>query len=649
MQYAQVLINLPFDKKYTYSFSTDMRPEKGDRVIVPFGKKNRKGIIINVQKELPDGVDAEKIKNIEKLYPEYFRLTEFQFEIARRIWRYYLSSYSQALFTVAGAFKPVRIKKKKLTSNPYTPFLLNKEQESCVREFNESDNNIFLLHGVTGSGKTEVYFELISQVLKNKKQILFLLPEISLTPQLLKRFCDRFGEDICVFNSSLSNGERNYAFKAFKDGKVRILLGTRSAVFLPAQDLGLIIIDEEHENTFKQQDTPCYDARMIANWRVELEEVRLVMGSATPRMESFYKARRNIIKLLSLEKRADNRKMPEVNTVTMGETDKVSKNISRRLYNSINESLQRREQVLIFINRRGYSSFVMCQACNEVIRCINCNISLNYHKKLDRLLCHYCGYTKRLPEACGECGEPELKLIGSGTEKLEDELSKLFPEKNIFRVDKDTSSKKDFYFDFFEKMKQRKIDILIGTQMIGKGFDFPYVTLSSVLCADFILDFPDFRSAERTMQLLIQVAGRSGRGIEGKVIIQSYAPDHYAVESAVRHSYQYFYEKEIESRKIMRFPPFISLVRLILRAKDKRNLFSSSREIVRILKESLPAKDILGPAEAPISYIKGRHRFNILLKLSSNRKKYYKVIRNILENNYKGVDIKIDVDPVDMF
>jgi len=649
MPYAQILINLPFDRKYTYLIPDDMQPQKGDRVVVPFGKKNRKGIVFNMTDDLLEGLKKEDIKKIESIYPAYFRLSEEQFELARRIWLYYLSSYSQALFAVAGAFKPVRPRRKKLKSNPYTPFLLNREQQRCVEFFDSSEKNIFLLHGVTGSGKTEVYFELISKILEKDKQVMFLLPEISLTPQLLNRFCDRFGENIAVFNSSLSNGERNHALKSFREGSVKILLGTRSAVFLPAKDLGLIIIDEEHETTFKQQETPCYDARMIASWRVELESAKLLFGSATPSMETFYKAQNGEFGLLTLEKRADNRNMPEVETVSMGDTDKVSKNISGRLYDSIEGSLKRREQVLVFINRRGYSSFVMCDSCNEVIKCVNCNISLNYHKKMDKLLCHYCGYTRRLPQRCPSCDEPELRLIGSGTEKIQDELVRLFPDKNIFRVDKDSSSKKDFYFDFYEKMKKRKIDILLGTQMIGKGFDFPYVSLSSVLCADFILDFPDFRSAERTMQLLIQVSGRSGRGIKGKVIIQSYAPGHYAVESAVRHSYRYFYEKEIGTRKDMRFPPFVPLVRILMRARDKRALFSSSKEIANALRKRLSPDDVLGPAEAPISYIKGRNRFNILIKISGKRKDYYKAIKDVQQMTFKGVDIKVDVDPVDMF
>ncbi|MCK9475095.1 MAG: primosomal protein N' [Candidatus Muirbacterium halophilum] len=646
--FADILFNLPFDRKFTYSVPHSFSfIKKGDRVKVPFGSRNMTGIVLNV-KENPDGIDdISKIKEILELYSPYFRMTEIQFELARRIWLYYLSGYGQAVHTVAGAYKDVRIKKQIFEINPENKILLNVNQNNAINQFMNTDKKTSLLYGVTGSGKTEVYFTIIEQFMQKNKQALYLLPEIALTPQIVKRFTDRFGEKVAVFNSKLSNGERNYALKSFRQGEIDLLIGTRSAVFLPAKHLGVIILDEEHESTFKQQDNPCYDTRTVAQWRGELENVKVIFGSATPSLESFKLSVSGDYEKIMLDKRGDGRKMPDVFLVDMAIEKKVSRNISRKMHEEIINTLQKKEQVLLFHNRRGFSSFQICKSCGEVIKCKNCDITLNYHKKINKLICHYCDFWKTPPKKCEKCNSEDFEFMGSGTEKIEEEIQDLFPKARIIRVDRDTSSSKNFYSDFYKKMINREFDIIIGTQMIGKGFDFPYVTLVGVLWADFILDFPDFRSAERTAQLLSQVAGRSGRARDGKVFIQTYAKDHYAILCAKDHNYPRFFGEEIERRKILKYPPFISFVRVVLTYKDKVFLENSIADITSMLKLEIGQEYFLGPAKAAVFFIKGMFRYNILFKINNNRKQVYEVIKKIKSKNPK-IRFKIDVDPIDM-
>ena len=646
--YADIIFNLPFDRKFTYSVPLSFSfIKKGDRVTAPFGNRNLTGIVLNV-KQNHDGIeDAAIIKELNSLYSPYFRMTDIQFELARRIWLYYLSSYGQALHTVAGAYKDVRIKRQVFENDPENKILLNVNQNNAIRQFFETQKKTSLLYGVTGSGKTEVYFTIIENYMQQKKQALYLLPEIALTPQIVKRFTDRFGKKVAVFNSRLSNGERNYALKAFRQGEIDLLIGTRSAVFLPAKDLGVIILDEEHEGTFKQQENPCYDTRTVAQWRGELENIKVIFGSATPSVETFKMAVSGEYEKIVLDKRGDGRKMPEVILVDMACEKKISRNISSKMYEHIIQTLNKKEQVLLFHNRRGFSSFQICKSCGEVVKCKNCDISMNYHKKIDRLICHYCDFWKNPPKKCDKCGESDFEFMGSGTEKIEEEIQGLFPSANVIRVDKDTSSSKDFYSQFYKKMINREFDIIIGTQMIGKGFDFPYVTLVGVLWADFILDFPDFRSAERTAQLLSQVAGRSGRARDGKVLIQTYAKEHYAIVCAKDHNYPRFFGEEVERRRLLNYPPFTSFVRVVMSNKDKIFLAQSAELIKTILVKEIGNESFLGPAQAAVFFIKGMYRYNILFKAGSDRKKIYKAIRLIKEKNPK-IKFKIDVDPIDM-
>lgn len=646
--FVDLIFNIPLNKKFTYKVPQRFSHiKKGDRVKAPFGRRENTGIVLEVNEKFSGHFDVDDIKEITDLYSPYFRLDNVQFEIARRIWLYYLCSYGQALFTVAGAFKDVRIKRQEYSSAPENKLLLNSSQNDAINAFLNDGSRPYLLFGVTGSGKTEVYFNIIDNYIVQGKQAIFMLPEIALTPQIVKRFTDRFGNKLAVFNSKVSNGERNFAISAFRSGKIDLIVGTRSSVFLPAKDLGVIIIDEEHEYTYKQQDTPCYDAKVIANWRSNIENCRLLMGSATPTMESMKYARDGYYGFLKMENRAEKNRMPDVEVIDMGHIYKVSRNISKPLYESIKNTLDKKEQVILFHNRRGFSSFVLCEDCGEVIKCKNCDITLNYHKSTGKMVCHYCDFNQRLSKKCTSCGSDKIKYMGSGTQRAEEEIYELFPNARIMRVDKDSSSKKDFYWDFYKKMMNKEYDIVIGTQMIGKGFDFPHCTLVGVLWADFILDFPDFRSAERTAQLLTQVSGRSGRQKRGKVVIQTYSPDHYAIKTAQDHNYDFFYGEEIERRRMLSFPPFISLIRIVIKGKPGKRFLKNIDEIDKILREECEEYEVLGPCEAAIAHMKGMDRYHIIIKVGKNRKKIYEVLKKIKEK-YKRLNLRIDVDPLDM-
>ncbi|MGM0608850.1 MAG: replication restart helicase PriA [Candidatus Muiribacteriota bacterium] len=646
IKYASVIINLPFDKIFIYKFNSDeLKLKKNDRVEVPFGNRKVVGIVNEIKSN--SAVNYSSLKEINKKFPDFMRITQTQRELAKRIWQYYLCSYSQALFCVAGNLKNVKVNPQKYDSPALNKLLLNKKQNIAIEKIFYDNNNVSLLFGVTGSGKTEVYFSVCERFIKKGAQTLFLLPEIALTPQLVKRFTDRFGKRIAVYNSALSAGKRNFASKSFQQGEVDIIIGTRSAVFLPAKNLGLIIVDEEHEHTFKQQDTPLYDAKKIALWRAELENCKVVLGSATPTVETFTYARNGIYNLISLNKRSDNRKMPDVELIDMGEEKKASRNISRKLFSEIKKALERKEQIILFLNRRGFSTFVLCKSCHKPFKCKNCDVSLIYHKNTQKMKCHYCGYEIKTQKTCQSCGSANFEFLGSGTERVEEELVNLFPAARIKRVDRDTSGGKKFAWEFYNDMNNGKIDIVIGTQMIGKGFDFPNVSLVGVLWADFILDFPDIRSAERTSQLLMQVAGRSGRGVDGKVLIQTYAKEHYAVKSALKHNYLYFYGEEILRRKALKFPPYSNLIRVVFRGKDESKTSKEIEGFARKISGKFDAAEILGPVPAPISFMKGYYRFHLIIKFIKNRKIINKVIKTNLIS-FKNSKFQVDVDPVDM-
>lgn len=528
-------------------------------------------------------------------------------------------------------------------------FNLNEEQQKVYKEiFNFiNTNETFLLYGVTGSGKTNVYMKVIEDVIKNNKTAILLVPEISLTPQIIKRFTSYFS-NIAVLHSGLSDGEKYDEWRKINEGKVNIVIGARSAIFAPLKNIGVIIIDEEHSQTYKQENNPRYNAIDIAKERCKYHNCPLILGSATPSLESFARAKKNVYKLLELKNRYNNNSLPKVEIIDMNkEFKKASGYFSNTLIDQIKETLERNEQVILFLNRRGYSSFLTCSSCGYVEKCPNCDISLTYHKSSNMLRCHYCGYATKRKKLCPKCQE-EFKDYGIGTEKVEEELKSLIKDAKIIRMDIDTTTTKNAHAKIINSFLEEKYNILIGTQMIAKGLDFPNVTLVGVLNADIGLNFPDFRSSETTFSLLNQVLGRSGRGNkEGKVLIQTFNPEHYAIGYTKNHDYLGFYNEEMKIRKILKYPPYYYICSIKIISKDYNLASKSSYDVVNYLKQNIKNEIILGPSVCNVFKLNNNYRFQIIIK--------YKDVNNILEYltniehhyfNKKDIKVEIDFNPL---
>ena len=497
---------------------------------------------------------------------------------------------------------------------------LNQEQQKCFDGINLSiEKNEFsknLIYGITGSGKTEIYLQLIQRVLEKERAAIVLVPEISLTPQMVDRFLARFGEIVAVLHSRLSTGERYDEWQKIAIGEKKIVIGARSAIFAPIKNLGIIIIDEEHDISYKSDMTPRYNAKDLSKYIAEKNNCPLVLGSATPEISTMYNAKKNDISLYTLTKRANNSNLPEVQVVDLRNELAIGNRsmLSFKLQNEIKENLEKKKQTILFLNRRGYSTFIICRDCGYVAKCKNCNISLTYHIKENKLKCHYCGYETKAITECPECNSKKVKYFGTGTQKLEDEISKLFPEASTIRMDIDTVSKKNSHEEILNTFKNENIDILIGTQMVVKGHHFPNVTLVGVIAADSSLNLDDYRAVEGTFQTLVQVAGRSGREEKGKVIIQTYNPDHYAIIDAQKQDYNLFYNQEIELRKMLNYPPFCDIIMINFQGTDLFEIQKISELVYKRIKSTNSDIIIYKPVPSPIDKIKNKYRWRIVIK-----------------------------------
>ncbi|GAA0734688.1 primosomal protein N' [Clostridium oceanicum] len=538
--------------------------------------------------------------------------------------------------------------------NDYKEVMLNSNQSLALYKIINSKDIKFLIHGVTGSGKTEIYMHIVKKMMEKDKDSIILVPEISLTPQMVERFKGRFGTNIAVFHSKLSDGERYDEWMRVKEGKVKVAIGARSAVFLPFKNLGAIIVDEEHESSYKSDSDPKYNAKEIAELRALNEGCKIVLGSATPSLDTYYRSKKREFNLINIDKRIDGVDMPEIIVEDMRE-ELISGNksiFSRKLYSEIKERLIKKEQIILFLNRRGFSTFVSCRKCGYVFKCDKCDISLTYHNNSNFLKCHYCGSVKKVPKTCPKCGSKYVKYFGVGTEKVESEIKRCFSDAKVIRMDLDTTRKKNSYEKIYNDFKMGKADILIGTQMIAKGLDFKNVTLVGVLAADMSLNLPDYRSAEKTFQLITQVSGRSGRGSKkGKVIIQTYNPDNYSIIAASKGDYKDFYDKEIKIREDMRYPPFTTLFLINLSSKYENKLIKKAQSIGIILKNKLSSyKDlnILGPCPSPLSKIKEKYRWQIVIKGNINyhiAENIKKMVYSLLEHVYNDIRVSMDINP----
>ena len=535
------------------------------------------------------------------------------------------------------------------TTGKYHKVTLNSYQEEVVRAVDLDRHDTYLLYGITGSGKTEVYMELIDKVISNGKTAIMLVPEISLTPQIVDRFATRFGNLVAILHSGLSDTERYDEYRKIMEGKVKVVVGARSAIFAPLKNIGLIVIDEEHTATYKQDNNPRYHARDVAILRGKYNNAPVILGSATPSLESFARAKKGVYKLLTLTKRAGGGELPKVTLVDMkNEIKKGNFILSKILTDKIKEKIAKKEQIILLLNRRGYSSILTCRDCGSVLKCPNCDISLTYHKTSNTNRCHYCNYSIKNVNKCPTCGSSNIKDYGLGTEKLEEELNKLFSAR-VVRMDMDTTSKKGMHEEIIEDFGNHKYDILLGTQMIAKGLDFPLVTLVGVINADMGLNIPDFRSSENTFQLLSQVSGRAGRSdLSGEVIIQSYNPEHYSISFAKNHDYLKFYEAEMNIRKTLSYPPYYYITMVNISSRDYELGFKEANKISDYLRKNLDSTTkILGPSMANIFKINNVYHYECIIKYKrdDNLNKVLTKLDEIYKLNNK-VDIAIDVNPI---
>ncbi|WP_172250081.1 primosomal protein N' [Saccharibacillus deserti] len=554
------------------------------------------------------------------------------------------------------------------------PKLTDEQQQvydAVIQRLNARREGVFLLHGITGSGKTEVYLQSIERCIAQQRQAIVLVPEISLTPQMVERFKSRFGSKVAVMHSRLSGGERYDEWRKIREGRVQVAIGARSAIFAPFKDIGLIVMDEEHESSYKQEESPKYHARNVAVKRAEQHNAVVILGSATPSLETYHAARSQsdphfspILTEISL--RALGSSLPGVNIIDMREELKEGNRsmFSRDLHKAIEQRLERGEQTVLLLNRRGYSTFVMCRTCGYVAECPNCDISLTYHQRSNNLRCHYCGHAETVPETCPECGSEHIRYFGTGTQRVEEELAKLFPAIRVVRMDVDTTSEKGSHEKLLQKFRDKKADVLLGTQMVAKGLDFPDVTLVGVIAADSALNLPDFRAGEKTFQLLTQVAGRAGRHhLPGEVFIQSYNPEHYSIIHASKHDYHSFVREELGHRRKLGYPPYCRLILVTFSHEQLPVVVRMAENYAAMVKEKAQARgwlarmdklapnvlDLLGPIASPIPRIKNRYRFQCMIKWRGEMDAALlaREIADELEDTAKEQEllISIDVDP----
>lgn len=524
---------------------------------------------------------------------------------------------------------------------------LTSEQKKVVEDIlNDLENDVFLIHGVTGSGKTEVYMELIEEALQKGKTSIVLVPEISLTPQMVNRFQKRFGNKIAAIHSALSDGEKYDEWRRIARGEALIVIGARSAIFAPVENIGIIIIDEEHSESYKQSDAnPRYNAKDVAIIRSKYHKCKVVLGSATPSLETYARALKGVFKLEVLPHRVNGKQLPKVIIVDMNKEMRHGRGyFSEILLNSIEERLEKGEQIILLLNRRGYASFVTCKNCGYTFKCPNCDITLTYHKSSNTLRCHYCGYGEKVYSNCPSCHEKSLSNLGTGTQKIEEQLQEKFTRAKILRMDYDTTSRKGMHEKMIQAFKNHEYDILLGTQIVAKGLDFEDVTLVGVINADTGLNIPDFRSSENTFSLLAQVAGRSGRSAKsGEVIIQTFNPEHYAISYTKNHDYIGFYKKEMSFRKELKYPPYYYLVNVKVSGREENYVLGEALKIKKSLERNLQNTIILGPSGAMIFKVNNIYRYNLILKYK-REENLKEILEKIIEHYKSNVKIKVDID-----
>lgn len=673
MQYLEIILNLPVNQGFTYSYippekeKPELIPEIGKRAEIMFGNKKTQGFIINISDKIPEScpVEPSKIKPIKRVIDKEPLFGKELIEMANWIARYYLCTLGEAVFSMipsgrrdssAGGFgfeEEVGKQKKNELSEEQKQAVEEILKSSCgsITSEKKSDTSLFhYLYGPTGSGKTEVFLSLAEKILETGKGVIYLVPEIGLTAQVVQAVSERFGNTAAVLHSGLTPSQRLSEWHRIMHKEARVVVGARSAVFAPVPNLGLIIIDEEHDGSYKSGNNPRYHARQVAMHRCTKLKIPLLMGSATPSVEAWYGMQNGSIKRHLLTKRLAGGQMPHISCIDLSYYPGDGC-ISKPLEDAINKTLSKGHQTILFLNRRGFTHFFRCNQCGYELVCKNCSVPLTYHKAENRLRCHYCGWSTYPPESCPQCGSLDIGSSGFGTEYIEAETRAKFPNARIVRLDTDILKNKEELIETLEDFKNGKYDIMLGTQMVAKGLNFPKLELVGVILADAGLHMPDFRAGERTFSLITQVAGRAGRYFpDGKVIVQTYSPGKGPVLYACQNRIEDFYGSELAEREMLDFPPFSRLLRLVFRSFNKGLAAETARDAVKILAEGAPhGMEIIGPAECPIEKINSSWRYQILLKGSSiiplqtaARKLLFDYTHN------QNVYIEYDVDPVSL-
>jgi primosomal protein N' (replication factor Y) len=652
---------------FTYVVPEDLQCSiaVGARVSAPFKKSHKVGIVQSIGKSTHRGdLKKIKLKPLKNILDDNPLVPENILKLLEWVSQYYMSTAGLALKNAVPSafFTGKKAGKSRITYDEEVliekKLSLTSEQKKAVEQINTTEKEVVLLHGVTGSGKTEVYINAIKS-LPAQRGAIVLVPEISITAQMVGRFRRSFGDDAVFYHSGLSLGERITHWQKIRSGQVKVVVGVRSAVFAPFISPGLIIIDEEQESSYKQFEGLRYNARDVALARAQLEDVKVVLGSATPSMEAYYAARQGKFLYCEIKHRIDKKPLPKVEIIDMSKADLKTFSLSSRLVDKMKVNVSKGYQSLVMLNRRGYAPFFMCTDCGYTYKCPACSITLIYHKDSHTLNCHYCGSYLKPKDVCPECKGTTIKYLGAGTQRVEEEINSLIPAISFQRMDRDSTQKKLSHYRIVKDMEERKIDVLLGTQMVAKGHDFPDVTLAAVISADITMNMPDFRSAERAFQLFTQLAGRAGRGdVAGRAFIQTYEPEHYVFEYVLNHNYHKFYEKEIELRRELSYPPFSKLLRIIISFKTKESAQKITGIISNRIKKISPLPDrppgkggieILGPAPAPIEKIRNLWRWHIILK-GKNARTLRQTAAAILGRmqDVKEVKVDVDVDPINM-
>lgn len=649
--FADIAFNRPIPP-LTYRIPSGMKLIPGVRVRVDLRNSEISGIVYRILKR----TDCTYTKPIKEVLDAQPIINEDLMRMAEWIAQYYLCSIGESLWTIIP--KGIRKRDKQITRDETVgqgeEFDLTSEQEGVFRALKEAvDQNRgdrFLLYGVTGSGKTEIYLRIIHEVVRRGKGAILLVPEISLTPQTVRYFSRRVGDELAILHSRLTPAEKINEWHRILSGEKRIVIGARSAIFAPLREIGIIIIDEEHETSYKSEETPRYSAKSVAFYRSKRHNASLILGSATPSIESYYHAKLQHLQLLHLPNRVLNQRLPKTSISDLRKV-KGGTFISTSLFTAMEKRLQKGEQTILFLNRRGFSPHVYCGSCGYVFKCKHCDITLTYHKKDRNLSCHYCGYLETPPDLCPNCGVETISFSGFGTEKIERVLNDHFPGAVVVRMDTDAVRRRGSLSQILNAFARGQIDILIGTQIVSKGLHFPNVTLVGVLNADIPLNFPDFRSAERTFNLITQVSGRAGRSEKGGVvIIQTYNPAHYAIQTAKNQDYEEFFAREIKFRQALVYPPFCRIVRLVFRGPDPDALLASGEKAAAFIrKHTEEYHSLLGPSHCPISRIKNNYRVHLILKLRETApvRNVLGELQELMRSKGEGY-MEIDIDPISM-